>query len=32
MVFECVDRTERKSEKWTGRITEFKNYDSHYEI
>jgi hypothetical protein len=32
MVFECIDETNGKSIKWTGRITEFKNYGSHYEI
>jgi hypothetical protein len=32
MVFECVNKMKRKTEKWTGRITTFKNYGTHYEI
>jgi hypothetical protein len=32
MVFECVNKTKSRSEKWTGRITAFKNYGTHYEI
>jgi hypothetical protein len=32
MVFECVDKTKRRSEKWVGRVTTFKSYGTHYEI
>lgn len=32
MVFECMTKTNRRIERWKGRITEFKNHGSHYEI
>lgn len=32
MVFECINKNKRGNEKWSGKITSFKNYGSHYEI
>lgn len=32
MVFECINKMSKKTERWTGKITGFKNYGSHYEI
>lgn len=32
MIFECVNKTKSRSEKWAGRITGFKSYGNHYEI
>ena len=32
MVFECVNRTKRGKEVWTGTIASFINYGSHSEI
>ena len=32
MVFECVNKRKQGSEKWLGRITDFKSYGTHYEI
>jgi len=32
MVFECISRTSRRNERWTGKITEFENHGSHYEM
>ena len=32
MVFECVNKKKNGSEKWQGRITEFKSYGTHYEF
>ena len=32
MVFECVNKTKKGKEIWTGTINSFINYGSHYEI
>lgn len=32
MVFECINKRKNGSEKWSGEITAFKNYGTHYEI
>lgn len=32
MEFECINKRKCGSEKWIGRITDFKNYGTHYEI
>lgn len=32
MIFECRYEHKRTNEKWTGEITHFKNYGSHYEM
>jgi hypothetical protein len=32
MVFECIQKSKHGSEKWLGKITNFKNYGTHYEI
>jgi hypothetical protein len=32
MVFECTSKTNRRKERWTGKITELKNHGSHYEM
>jgi len=32
MVFECINKMKNRSEKWVGRITDFKSYGTHYEI
>jgi hypothetical protein len=32
MIFECINKTKSRSEKWTGKITVFKSYGTHYEI
>lgn len=32
MVFECVNKTSKRKEKWSGKITYIKNYGSHFEI
>lgn len=32
MVFECVNKTSRKSERWKGTIVELRSYGTHYEM
>lgn len=32
MIFECVKKSGKRTERWTGLISVFKNYGSHYEI
>ena len=32
MIFECINKEKRRSEKWTGKITGLKSYGTHYEI
>jgi len=32
MVFQCVNKTKKGKETWTGNIDSFVNYGSHYEI
>ena len=32
MLFNCTYQNKNKLEKWTGRITNLKNYGSHYEM
>jgi len=32
MVFQCVNKTKKGKETWTGSITSIINYGSHYEI
>lgn len=32
MVFECISKTNRRNERWIGKITELKNHGSHYEM
>lgn len=32
MVFQCVNKTKKGTETWTGSICSFVNYGSHYEI
>ena len=32
MVFQCINRTRKSNEAWTGSIASFINYGSHYEI
>jgi hypothetical protein len=32
MVFECINKTSKRKEQWTGQITDFKKHGSHYEI
>lgn len=32
MVFKCTSKTNRRSERWIGKIIEFKNHGSHYEM
>ena len=32
MLFQCVNKTKKGKETWTGKINSFVNYGSHYEI
>lgn len=32
MVFECVNKSKHGNEKWPGKIKDFRNYGTHYEI
>lgn len=32
MIFECISRRKNGSEKWSGKITAYKNYGTHYEV
>ena len=32
MVFECINKGNHRTEKWSGKITDFKSYGTHYEI
>lgn len=32
MIFQCIDKTKKTKETWTGKITSIINYGSHYEI
>lgn len=32
MVFECVNKMSKRTEKWTGKISYLKKYGTHYEL
>lgn len=32
MMFECINKTNHRNERWKGKITKFKNHGTHYEI
>ena len=32
MDFQCINKKNRKNEKWSGTVVDFKNHGTHYEI
>lgn len=32
MEFTCINKTNRRTERWKGKIVKFKNYGTHYEL
>ncbi len=32
MIFECINKTEKRSQRWTGKVHTLINYGTHYEL